>query len=140
MYCYVVKYFPPSEGVSEITFGSICSRSLWIGVSLANGFLVTGYAPGWRHPRFRLQKAFGLERDIWQSCWFILQSSDLLFWRQFNSIGRRLFPFAVFEYFKNCHKLYQSDMFHISIILDWRNMKNSNYLITISIANVHSNL
>ena len=33
MYCYVVKCskmtsYPPSEGLSEITFGSICSRSL----------------------------------------------------------------------------------------------------------------
>ena len=36
MYCYVDKMtiFLPSEGVSEITFGSICSRSLWSGCAL----------------------------------------------------------------------------------------------------------
>ena len=28
--CSKMTSFPPSEGVSEITFGSICSRSLWI--------------------------------------------------------------------------------------------------------------
>ena len=27
--CSKITSFPPSEGVSEITFGSICSRSLW---------------------------------------------------------------------------------------------------------------
>jgi hypothetical protein len=28
--CSKMTSFPPSEGVSEITFGSICSRSLWL--------------------------------------------------------------------------------------------------------------
>ena len=28
--CSKMTSFPPSEGVSKITFGSICSRSLWL--------------------------------------------------------------------------------------------------------------
>ena len=34
MLCSKMTSFPPSEGVSEIPFGLICSRSLWIIVML----------------------------------------------------------------------------------------------------------